>query len=226
MSSLICPFCDHLIPFDKLTVKHVDSSFEYPTGSIPTMIGREYTANYRISLSLTRCPSCERTIFFVKYTGERMDKNVTIPIYPRSLAKIFPDYIPSQIREDYEEAYAILHYSPKASATLSRRCLQGMIRDFWGITKATLFLEIDALKNNIPATQYKAIDALRKLGNIGAHMEKDTNLIVEIEPDEAEKLLKLIEILMQQWYINRHDQEDLYREITEISSTKDAERGK
>ncbi|MCB1884663.1 MAG: DUF4145 domain-containing protein [Geminicoccaceae bacterium] len=28
--------------------------------------------------------------------------------------------------------------SPKASATLSRRCLQSMIRDFWTISKDTL----------------------------------------------------------------------------------------
>jgi gp7 len=221
LSILICPFCNHLIPDDRSTVKQVDSSFNFPTG--------QYSldkSDYKIRLNLIYCPSCKQTIFHARYTGSAMDKNVTIPIYPRSLAKIFPDYIPSQIREDYEEAYAILHYSPKASATLSRRCLQGMIRDFWGITKENLFLEIDSLKNSIPAAQYKAIDALRKLGNIGAHMEKDTNLIVEIEPDEAEKLLKLIEILMQQWYINRHDQEDLYREIAEISSTKEAERGK
>jgi hypothetical protein len=46
-----------------------------------------------------------------------------------------PDYIPEQIKDDYYEACSILNLSPKASATLARRCLQGMIRDFWGITK-------------------------------------------------------------------------------------------
>ncbi|MCP1830281.1 hypothetical protein ACVIHH_005106 [Bradyrhizobium sp. USDA 4518] len=33
-----------------------------------------------------------------------------------------------------------------------------------------------------------AIDAVRIVGNIGAHMEKDVNLIVDIEPGEAQML--------------------------------------
>ncbi len=53
-------------------------------------------------------------------------------LIPPSSAKVFPDYVPEPIREDYKEACAIRDLSPKASATLSRRCLQGMIRDFWG----------------------------------------------------------------------------------------------
>lgn len=54
---------------------------------------------------------------------------------PESLAKPQPEYIPAPLREDYYEACLIRDKSPKASATLARRCLQGMIRDFCGITK-------------------------------------------------------------------------------------------
>ena len=129
-----------------------------------------------------------------------------------------------QIRQDYEEAYAILNLSPKASATLSRRCLQGMIRDFWGITKNNLAAEIDALQDKIPAAQFAAINALRKIGNIGAHMEKDVNTIVDIEPEEAQKLIQLIEMLLKQWYIERHEQEKLYEDITKISADKQVAR--
>ena len=50
---------------------------------------------------------------------------------PPSQAKTFPTYIPQAIRDDYREACLILDLSPKASATLARRCLQGMLRDFW-----------------------------------------------------------------------------------------------
>jgi hypothetical protein len=31
-----------------------------------------------------------------------------------------------------------------------------------------------------------AIDHVRKIGNIGAHMEADINVIVEVEPKEAQ----------------------------------------
>lgn len=132
----------------------------------------------------------------------------------------FPDYIPAAIRSDYEEASQILDLSPKAAATLLRRCLQGMIRDFWGVSKERLIDEVMELKSLVPTIQWKAIDGLRQLGNIGAHMEKDVNLIIDIEKESAQKLLKLIELLMVQWYINRSNQETLYNEIAQTAATK------
>ncbi|WP_083803471.1 DUF4145 domain-containing protein [Sagittula stellata] len=57
-----------------------------------------------------------------------------------------PSFIPTPIIEDYTEACRISLLSPKASATLSRRCLQGMIRDFCGIKEKNLFNEIEKLK--------------------------------------------------------------------------------
>lgn len=55
--------------------------------------------------------------------------------------------VPGSIKEDYSEAYLIRGLSPKASATLARRALQGMIRDFWSISKATLAAELKAIKD-------------------------------------------------------------------------------
>ena len=37
--------------------------------------------------------------------------------------------------------------------------------------------------------------AVRKVGNIGAHMEKDINVIVDVDPDEAQHLIGLITFL-------------------------------
>lgn len=153
-------------------------------------------------------------------------KDANIAIRPQSQARKYPDYIPLAIRSDYEEASAILYLSPKASATLSRRCLQGMIRDFFQITESNLYKEINAIKDKIPADQWAVLDGVRRIGNIGAYMEKDINLIVDIEPDEAQKLIKLIELLMQQWYIERHDQQQLYSDIIGIDQEKQAKRKK
>ena len=101
-----------------------------------------------------------------------------------------------------------------------------MIRDFWNIKESNLAAEIAKLENKIPATQWRVIDGVRRIGNIGAHMEKDINLIVDIEPDEALKLVKLIEHLIEQWYVNRHEQEELYADIIGIDETKQADRKK
>ena len=97
----------------------------------------------------------------------------------------------------------IVSLSPKASATLSRRCLQGMIRDFFGISLPTLKAEIDAINNKVDPLVWQAIEAVRKVGNIGAHMEKDINVIVDVEPNEAELLVGLIEFLIKDWYVAR-----------------------
>ncbi|MFH4289477.1 DUF4145 domain-containing protein, partial [Acinetobacter baumannii] len=76
---------------------------------------------------------------------------------PNSSAKTFPDYIPKAVLDDYNEACLIRDLSPKASATLSRRCLQGMIRDYWGVSKNTLNEEIKAIKDRIDPIIWQAI---------------------------------------------------------------------
>lgn len=101
-----------------------------------------------------------------------------------------------------------------------------MIRDFWGIEKKNLYDEISALKNQIPADLWSSIDALRQLGNIGAHMEKDTNIIVDIDPNEANSLIQLIELLMKEWYINREERKKLFSNIISTNQAKQSERKK
>lgn len=147
-------------------------------------------------------------------------------LIPPSSAKIFPEYVPKPIRDDYTEACLIRDLSAKASATLSRRCLQGMIRDFWGIKKARLIDEIDALKDKTDDATWEAINAVRKIGNIGAHMEKDIDVIVEVEPKEAQLLIGLIELLVKDWYVTRHQRQERLKEIKAIAEAKEAAKGR
>ena len=210
----VCSFCNHVFPLISDTFKSYESSFSAPNSS-----SWENTPNNSILVNFYRCPHCSKTSIVIDGSSDNLE-HIHVPIYPNSLAKQLPEYIPNVIREDYEEAYSILNLSPKASATLARRCLQGMIRDFHGITKSRLIDEINALQNVIPATQWKAIDSLRSIGNIGAHMEKDINVIIDVDPGEAEKLLKLIELLIDKWYIARHDEEELLADIINIADSK------
>jgi hypothetical protein len=121
----------------------------------------------------------QREGFTPQFTDVSSTPLFTQRLIPKSSAKPMPDYIPPALRNDYEEACTIRDLSPKAAATLCRRCLQGMIRDFWGIVKARLVDEIDALKDKLDSDTWNAIDSLRKVGNIGAHMEQDVNLVIE-----------------------------------------------
>jgi hypothetical protein len=95
-----------------------------------------------------------------------------------------------------------------------------MIRDFWAISKSRLKDEIDALEDKLDPLTWKAIDSVRKIGNIGAHMEKDINVIVDVEPNEAQKLIELIETLVEDWYVVRHQREERLRQIAAIADAK------
>ena len=141
-------------------------------------------------------------------------------LIPESRARNFPSYIPAVILDDYREACLIRDASPKASATLSRRCLQGMIRDFWGVKAGRLIDEIDAIRDKVDSITWEAIDAIRKLGNIGAHMEKDINLIVDVDQKETELLIGLIEQLMGEWYINREERKNRMEGLIEAAANK------
>ena len=150
-------------------------------------------------------------------------------LFPESSAKPQPDYIPKPIVENYNQACRIRDLSPNASAAMSRRCLQGMIRDFCEISERTLAKEIDTLRRNIDEGKgpqgvnhdtIDAIDHVRSIGNIGAHMEKDINLIIDVESDEAQTLINLIELLFNEWYVAKRVREERLKALGMVVDNK------
>ncbi|EOZ1526118.1 DUF4145 domain-containing protein [Enterobacter hormaechei] len=147
-----------------------------------------------------------------------------IPSGRKSRAKTYPSYVPESVLSDYQEACAIADLSPKASATLARRCLQGMIRNFWEIEADTLNNEILAIEDRVDPMVWDAIDSVRKVGNIGAHMEKDINVIVDVNSEEANLLIEVIEMLLDDWYVARHEKQEKLKRIKDVASAKSAAR--
>lgn len=144
-----------------------------------------------------------------------------IPVGARAL----PEYVPSHVRKEYEEASAVRVVSPNAAATLARRCLQAMIRDFWGITKGMLSAEIEALKDKVEPETWNAIEGVRSSGHIGLHLEKGANLVLEADPQEPDVLLSLIEYLIDDWYVARHKRQErlsLLRETAPVLTGRPA----
>lgn len=231
--SLECVFCHYALPNIASVVKYdycfngmnhtKISNYIYNRNNdrrqnrITDEEASEASENF-IIIEYINCPQCQKT----SITAYRPFSEYRIPIYPQSKGKTFPEYIPKQIRQDYEEACLISELSPKASATLSRRCLQGMIRDFFGITKSKLVDEINEVSNTagLSQSQKDALNALRQIGNIGAHPERDINLIVDIEPNEARLMISLIEFFMQHWYIQRHEEEEMLNAIVGVAQQK------
>lgn len=211
-----CPFCKNYFPLTNDTYHDTEASSYLSYNS-------KNEKNDKVLIAFTVCPKCEQTEVRLLGIGENF-KGKLVKFYPDSDAKIFPDYIPLSIRQDYEEACKILYLSPKASATLSRRCLQGIIRDYWKISKGTLVDEIKAVETKVDPDTQDVLHSLRKLGNIGAHPEKDISLIVDIDPDEAQQLILFLEYLFEEWYIKTHNRKSMLQKIKDISKKKDEER--
>lgn len=234
-----CPYCSNTTTLSsdfyhefeqqlniKIPKKHKDSTFvEVIAITCPNPNCQEFILSERL---LTRKTKYTSTPYggtkFAGYEGEKVLDQWKL--VPASSIKTFPNYIPKALIDDYTEACLIKDLSPKSSATLSRRCLQGMIRDFWGIKKRKLKDAIDALEGAVDQDIWDAIDAIRNIGNIGAHMEEDINLIIDIEPQEAQMLIGLIEILFEEWYVKKHQKEEKIVQLTNLSTEKEKLKNK
>jgi len=134
-------------------------------------------------------------------------------------------HVPPQVAGDYNEAYLIASLSPKASATLARRALQGMVRDFFTVAgKRTLHAELEAIKDRCDSDLYDAMMAVKSVGNIGAHPEQDVSVMVDVEPGEADTLLKLIHLLDQEWYVARAAKAARIAKMQALGATKEQAR--
>ena len=201
-----CPHCERAV-----TISEGRWSSDNHTLYIENAIGRRTLNSLFIVCPNPECRQFTLTVSLYESQSspqgnDRLGKRLQEwPLIPPSASKHFPDYVPQAVREDYGEACLIRDLSPKASATLSRRCLQGILRDFWKVKPGRLVDEIEEVKNRIDPMTWDAIEAVRKLGNIGAHMEKDINLIVDVDPEEAGLLIGLIETLLKEWYVAREE---------------------
>jgi hypothetical protein len=116
-----------------------------------------------------------------------------------------PEVTDNDIVEDYREACLVLPDSPKASAALSRRCLQHLLRLKASVKVQDLSKEIQEVldRQMLPTGIANSLDAVRQVGNFAAHPMKDTASggIVPVEPGEAEWNLETIEMLFDFFYV-------------------------
>lgn len=160
------------------------------------------------------CPVCNRlNLFLVNgkninqanniFRGDIVSKIAIRPI--GSIRPPCPNDVPSNIANDYKEACLVLPFSPKASAALSRRCLQNLLRDAAKVKPSDLSKEIQEVidSGKLPSQLADSIDAIRNIWNFAAHptKSKSTGEIVEVESEEAEWNLDVIESLFDFYYV-------------------------
>lgn len=169
-------------------------------------------------------PKCGMSTLSIRVDAGYAKEIFSKRILPPFNCKPIPPCVPDQIGQDYKEACEICELSPKASATLLRRCLQGMIGDFWEVRKRTLADSIQEIKDKVEPDTWEAIESIRKIGNIGAHMEKDIDLIIDVDPEETKILIELVESLFEEWYVNREKRKERNAQIIAIRDQKEAQR--
>ena len=193
-----CPHC--------LVTIHPDPGFYY--------VGQDRDGHWAIIE--VRCPACKRWVIYLARGDEaygdgsrttRLGGQITRSLVrPKGSSRPpVPAEVPNEIAEDYLEACLVLEDSPKASAALSRRTLQNILRSAAGVKHGDLFSEIQQVLDSgkLPSTLSESIDAVRNIGNFAAHpiKSKSTREVVPVEPHEAEWNLDVIESLFDFYYV-------------------------
>lgn len=159
-----------------------------------------------------KCPQCSKEILHLG-RGAIVDNSYQV----KSFKQIFPvgsnrgpvpGEVPPSIAADYTEAALVLPLSSKASAALSRRCLQSVLRDA-GYNQRDLSKQIDAAlaesdaRKALPSGVHIILDAIRNIGNFAAHQITDqtTLQVIDVEPTEAEYCLDVLDSVFDHYYV-------------------------
>lgn len=174
------------------------------------------------------CPNCQKSILdLYKYSWYSNNKSYEFFAHLKPInisRKALPDYIDNVYKNDYEEASLVLSISPKASAALSRRCLQLILRDKGWYNQRDLADQIQTALDEwkLPSHISEGLDAVRNIGNFAAHPNKSRHTweIVDVESGEAEWSLDILEGLFDFYFIQpeltRQKKEKLNQKLTEM----------
>lgn len=197
LARMKCPHC--------LTAFH-DAPSTFPLGTDVT--------SYWVAVTRT-CPTCRRLIIsllenYDRVAGSKLRDSYANQreffCYPRAVSRVpLSPNVPATLAGDYREACITLVDSPKASAALSRRCLQHVLREHAKVKHSDLFAEIQEVLDSrvLPTHLADSLDAIRNIGNFAAHpiKSKASGEIIDVEPGEAEWNLDVLEGLFDFYFV-------------------------
>lgn len=190
-----CPFC------------HVTIHEHWQRGGITVN-----DSTQSIGLKYMACPSCKNIILELLINspypleGRPRCKYIAAPRFPNlppSAAEV-----PDVLKVIYTEACATLSVSAKASAALSRRILQTVLKER-GYDNDNLATQIQSVldeqdaRKALPSALHATVDAIRNFGNFSAHpiTDKTSLQVIDVEPEEAEWCLDIIADLFDHYYV-------------------------
>jgi len=187
-----CPHCNTGI-YEAFTV-----STPVNLSRVESLEGKVLASPVIWKLFHQRCPECYESIILLERTAP-YQTTLSFTAYPRSRCRPIAPEVPDPYRQDFSEACIVLADSAKASAALSRRCLQAILKDKLGATKKNLYDQIEEViaTGKLPTHIEEGLHNVRNIGNFAAHPMKSTTtgIIVDVEPGEAEWNLEAVEML-------------------------------
>jgi Domain of unknown function (DUF4145) len=174
------------------------------------------------------CPECGECVGRLSREAHPGTGRPTLDFiaWPQSAARPVAKEVEQRFADDFQQAAATLSISPKASAALSRRCLQDILREKAGVKPSNLDSEIQEVidAGKTPSWLTDNLDAVRVVGNFAAHPIKSTNTgeVVDVEPGEAAFLLDVLEAAFDFYFV----QPEKAREHRNALNAKLAEAGK
>lgn len=178
------------------------------------------------------CPECGQSIVSietfeetdpVEHPEEQELTDVRLICPMASARPPLPMSVPRHLQSEYYEAALVLGLSQKASAALSRRCLQLLLREAGGTKSKDLAAQIEEILPTLPGYLQSQLDAVRNIGNFATHPQKSksTGEIVDVEPGEAEWTLDVLDMLFDFYYeqpgIAQQKRDALNKKLTDAS---------
>lgn len=155
--------------------------------------------NHGVFVEAARCPHCRQPVIAMFAT----ERQSTWFVWPDGVRRQdVSTLVPASIAKVFREAVLVLPASPTASAALSRRCLQHLLRE-QGHAQHDLVVQIAAALPGLPRGLQADLDLVRVVGNFAAHPIKGTqpDTLVDVEDGEAEWAIEVVEELFDHYYV-------------------------
>jgi hypothetical protein len=193
-----CPHCLHDVLFLEAEVHRGAASYSRANIDYSAISPEE-----RVGIHYFECPNCSHLVVLSMVQRKSATKPDIRHVWPYSPLRLVPSEVPENLKTDYLEAVEVLPISAKASAALSRRCLQTVLTEAGGAKAKELSRQIDEVLPRLPSHLAEIVDAVRAVGNFAAHPIKSqsSGQVVEVEPGEAECNLDVLDGLFDFYYV-------------------------
>jgi len=213
MTQIICPHC---------FVTIFNSWILLPTNQ-PIMANE-----LGYSFVYMKCPACNESIVKMEWNSFNKNSRLYEPLSESSgwryVLPINPirfklnGEIPEKYQKMFLESASILENSPDASAAISRKCLQELLKDYEKTNSDTLYLQIEEVvkKTNLDPSLSNLLHLLRKTGNAGVHLKlKISGQILEVDKKDAESSLKILFQLFNFYIVDVNEREKMFNELND-----------